>query len=103
VNADGEGMDIDGGEAAVPKVTTFGRIIRDEDGNVIDIIIDEPEDKDEEEEQGRWKPLNEAEDKEVETVEAKTEVVKGESSSECQDVLQLDLHLAVWVQFADSL
>lgn len=51
----------------------FGRIIRDEEGNVIDIIIDEDEEKQEEEQ------IEVDEEKELEPVEAKTEVVKRRS------------------------
>ncbi|WVO19573.1 nucleolar protein 16 [Cryptococcus decagattii] len=47
----------------------FGRIIRDEEGNVIDIIIDEDEQEPEEQ-------MEVDEEKEMGPVEAKTEVVK---------------------------
>ncbi|KAE8540252.1 nucleolar protein 16 [Cryptococcus gattii VGV] len=47
----------------------FGRIIRDEEGNVIDIIIDEDEQEQEEQ-------IEVDEEKEMGPVEAKTEVVK---------------------------
>jgi hypothetical protein len=69
-----DGMDVD----AAPVKATFGRIIRDEAGNVIDIIIDEDdEEKAEEnkEETNGWKAY--AEESVVERVEAKTQVVKG--------------------------
>ncbi|BEJ12800.1 hypothetical protein CspHIS471_0212600 [Cutaneotrichosporon sp. HIS471] len=55
-------------DAAAPKIG-FGRIVRDEEGNVIDIIIDG------EEEDGKLKPLNEDE-KAPERVVAKTQVVR---------------------------
>lgn len=51
----------------------FGRIIRDEEGNVIDIIIDEDEQK-----QGEQIEVDV--EKEMGPVEAKTEVVKSGSS-----------------------
>ncbi|OWZ56056.1 nucleolar protein 16 [Cryptococcus neoformans] len=58
-------------EAEVGNVKVgFGQIIRDEEGNVIDIIIDEDEEKQEEEQ------IEVDEEKEREPVEAKTEVVK---------------------------
>lgn len=60
------------GEAAPPKIG-FGRIVRDEDGNVIDIIIDG-----EDEDDGQPKPLNPAVEKVPEKVVAKTQVVRGE-------------------------
>ncbi|KGB77857.1 nucleolar protein 16 [Cryptococcus deuterogattii 99/473] len=47
----------------------FGRIIRDEEGNVIDIIIDEDEQEQEEQ-------IKVHEEKEIGLIEAKTEVVK---------------------------
>lgn len=59
----------------------YGRIVRDEDGNVIDIIIDgEDEEKEKEEEESRWgKPLNPEDDGfEKAPVQAKTQVVRGE-------------------------
>ncbi|OWZ62724.1 nucleolar protein 16 [Cryptococcus neoformans] len=57
-------------EAEVGNVKVgFGQIIRDEEGNVIDIIIDEDEEKQEEQ-------IEVDEEKEREPVEAKTEVVK---------------------------
>ncbi|CAK9782808.1 putative ribosomal large subunit biogenesis-related protein [Cutaneotrichosporon oleaginosum] len=56
-------------EASAPKIG-FGRIVRDDDGNVIDIIID-----DDEEDDGKPKPLN-AEEKAPEPVVAKTQVVR---------------------------
>lgn len=60
-----------------PKVG-FGRIVRDEEGNVIDIIIDGDE---EEQEDSGIKPLNPPEEDEFEPapVQAKTQVVRGES------------------------
>lgn len=63
-----------------PKVG-FGRIIRDDEGNVIDIIIDgeDEEEKMDVVDEDKWTPLN---DEEVEgkVVQAKTDVVRGESS-----------------------
>lgn len=63
-----------------PKVG-FGRIIRDAEGNVIDIIIDdEPEEEDESEAKdgkAAWKPLN-AEEEVRAPVKARTDVVKRE-------------------------
>ncbi|EJT51510.1 ribosomal large subunit biogenesis-related protein [Trichosporon asahii var. asahii CBS 2479] len=59
----------------------FGRIVRDEEGNVIDIIIDGEEDeKEEKEEDKRWgKPLNPEEDEfEKAPVQAKTQVVRAD-------------------------
>lgn len=55
--------------------------MRDEEGNVIDIIIDGEEDEKEEKEvDKRWgKPLNPEEDEfEKAPVQAKTQVVRGE-------------------------
>lgn len=60
---------------AAPKIG-FGRIVRDADGNVIDIIIDGEEEETEEDEATR-KPLN-PEEKPMEKVVAKTQVVRGE-------------------------
>ncbi|GMK59097.1 hypothetical protein CspeluHIS016_0701120 [Cutaneotrichosporon spelunceum] len=51
----------------------FGRIVRDDDGNVIDIIIDGEEDEDEG--HGQPQPLNE-EEEEPEKIVAKTQVVR---------------------------
>lgn len=62
-------------------VVGFGRIVRDAEGNVIDIIIDgEEEETQEKEEESRWgKPLNPEEDAfEKAPVQAKTQVVRGE-------------------------
>lgn len=59
-----------------PKVG-FGRIIRDEEGNVIDIIIDEEPEAMDEDEGDKRVPLNE-EEPEREEVVAKTAVVRGE-------------------------
>lgn len=58
----------------------FGRIIRDEEGNVIDIIIDGEEEEEEKEEDKRWgKPLNPEDDGVKKApVPAKTQVVRGE-------------------------
>lgn len=50
----------------------FGRIIRDEEGNVINIIIDEDEQEQEEQ-------IKVHEEKEIGLIEAKTEVVKSGS------------------------
>ena len=66
------------GEEITPKVS-YGRIIRDEDGNVIDIILDD-EDEDEGEagaveQEGRG-ALNPKEEYVPERVEAKTDVVR---------------------------
>lgn len=54
--------------------------MRDEDGNVIDIIIDGEEDEEDKDEDNRWgKPLNPEEDGfEKAPVQAKTQVVRGE-------------------------
>jgi nucleolar protein 16 len=66
----------------VPK-QQFGRIIRDADGNVIDIIIDEEDEEtkgktqEEIDEENRTKPLND-EESAPEVVLAKTDVVKRE-------------------------
>jgi nucleolar protein 16 len=54
------------------KPVGFGRIIRDEDGNVIDIILPDDDDEDEEEQE------DEDEVKEFAPVEAKTDIVRGE-------------------------
>jgi nucleolar protein 16 len=75
-------MDIDSEEAAGPAPKAqYGRIVRDEDGNVIDIIIEEVEEDEEESKEkagsGWGAPLN-PEEESVESVSAKTEVVKGE-------------------------
>lgn len=73
-----------GEEEITPKVS-YGRIIRDEDGNVIDIILDD-EDEDEGEtgavEQERRGALNPKEEYVPERVEAKTDVVRCKSKSE---------------------
>jgi len=71
-----------GEEEITPKVS-YGRIIRDEDGNVIDIILD---DEDEEEtgaveQEGRG-ALNPKEEYVPERVEAKTDVVRCKSKSQ---------------------
>ncbi|WVQ85708.1 nucleolar protein 16 [Cryptococcus sp. DSM 104549] len=50
----------------------FGRIIRDEEGNVVDIVIDEDEEAEKEDEE----MVEEAEEREFVPVEAKTEVVR---------------------------
>jgi hypothetical protein len=63
------------GEEIIPKVS-YGRIIRDDAGNVIDIILDDDEDKEEEEEGGRGEALNPEKEYVPERVEAKTDVVR---------------------------
>lgn len=75
-------MDVD--SAGAPSKTSFGRIIRDVDGNIIDIIIEGEEKKDEGAEEGaeagagvKRVPLNPVE-KAAEVVVAKTDVVKRE-------------------------
>lgn len=57
-------------EEAALKPVGFGRIIRDEDGNVIDIILPDDDDEDEEEQE------DEDEVKEFAPVEAKTDIVR---------------------------
>lgn len=63
----------------IPKVS-YGRIVRDEQGNVIDIILEEDEGEKEEEEGGVEGAMNPEKDYEPEAVEAKTDVVRCESS-----------------------
>lgn len=61
-----------------PKVS-YGRIVRDEDGNVIDIILEEDEDETAQKEGGVEGALNPEEEYQPEAVEAKTDVVRCES------------------------
>jgi len=73
-------------EEITPKVS-YGRIIRDEDGNVIDIILDDDDEDEDEaktgavEREGRG-ALNPKEEYVPERVEAKTDVVRCKSKSE---------------------
>lgn len=67
------------GEIA-PKVS-YGRIVRDEQGNVIDIILEEDEQVQEDQEGGVKGALNPEKEYEPEAVEAKTDVVRCESPS----------------------
>jgi len=56
---------------------SYGRIIRDDEGNVVDIILDEDDKQEEEEGDGGQRPLNDEEEVfEPEPVEAKTDVVR---------------------------
>ena len=62
-----------------PKVS-YGRIIRDDQGNVIDIILDEEEDQGPKDGEGEVEgALNPAKEWVPEKVEAKTDVVRCES------------------------
>lgn len=75
-----DAMDVDEEEEEVveksqPRKAQFGRIIRDEQGNVIDIILEDEPVEDEEEEGVARKPLNKDEES-VPAVPAKTAVVK---------------------------
>jgi nucleolar protein 16 len=63
----------------VPKVS-YGRIIRDDQGNVIDIILDEEEDQGAKDGEGEVEgALNPVKEWVPEKVEAKTDVVRCES------------------------
>jgi hypothetical protein len=64
------------GEEAAPKVS-YGRIIRDDAGNVVDIILDEEDEEAEEKDEGR-EALNPEEEYVPAPVEAKTDVVRCE-------------------------
>lgn len=61
---------------AGPKVTGYGQIIRDAEGNIIDVII--PEDDDDGANVGGEADGDEEEAPVVKKVEAKTKVAKGE-------------------------
>jgi hypothetical protein len=61
----------------IPKVS-YGRIVRDEQGNVIDIILEEDEEVQEQQEDGVKGALNPEREYEPEAVEAKTDVVRCE-------------------------
>lgn len=71
-------MDVDAAEQ--PKVS-YGRIVRDEAGNVIDIILDDDEEEPAPAEEGvpGRQALNPEHEYEPEAVEAKTDVVRCES------------------------
>ena len=58
---------------------SYGRIVRDEAGNVIDIILEEDEPTQEEQEDGGRGALNPEKEWEPEAVEAKTDVVRCKS------------------------
>lgn len=66
-----------------PKVS-YGRIVRDEQGNVIDIILEEDEQAEADEEGGVKGALNPEKEYEPEAVEAKTDVVRCESEFQLQ-------------------
>jgi nucleolar protein 16 len=63
-------------EEVAPKVS-YGRIIRDDAGNVVDIILDEEDEEAEGEDEGR-EALNPEEEYVPAPVEAKTDVVRCE-------------------------
>jgi len=71
-----------GNEDEVTPKVSYGRIIRDDQGNVIDIILDEEEDQDQGAKDGGEEvegALNPAKEWVPEKVEAKTDVVRCES------------------------
>lgn len=78
-----EAVDVDH-EMEVTSKMSYGRIVRDEQGNVIDIILDEEEDDLEETDAGKKdggrRALNPEKDYEPEAVQAKTDVVRCKST-----------------------